>query len=119
MSTNYYIKTRDIDMAFDLIPGVTMDETHRCFSIHLAKTMPEAWKLKPVLEKHSYRTFRGLKEVLRNKNYIYKIYDEYEIEYTTDEFIKMLEEMNAVGVRGENNHRVDKDGFLWIDTEFD
>lgn len=122
MSCNYYIRTRDLDMVFDLMPRVNMLKEEREFEIHLCQT---ACGLTPSMETHSYNTFKELKDVLLNKNYKFRIVDEYNMEYKPEEFIEMIIENNKNNTpRREiypeflNDNSVDEDEFEWCDYEF-
>lgn len=123
MSLNYYIHTKDNNMAFDLMPRVEIDKENREFVIHLCQTQISAWNLKPTFECHSYSTFKELKEILLGGKYIFTIEDEYGIEISPDEFVRNMELENANGksrIRPDtqNHYTVDENGFEFIDCDF-
>jgi hypothetical protein len=122
MSLNYYIHTKDTNMAFDLMPRVKMDKENREFVIHLCQTQVPAWNLKPTFECHSYSSFKELKEILLNKEYDFVIRKEYGVEVSPEEFIKEMEEINAESKsRMEKNDKyifADEDGFEFMNCEF-
>ena len=123
MSVNYYIYTRDINMVFDLMPRVEMDTQRRSFVIHICQSLPEAWKIKPLFECHSYSTFEELKEILLKKDYYYSIEAEYGTRYSPKEFIEMMEKENRRGKsrkenKNDNVYLIDKNGFEFVDYDF-
>lgn len=123
MSLNYYIHTKDANMAFDLMPRVEMDKENREFVIHLCQTQISSWNLKPTFECHSYSTFKELKEILLGEKYDFAIKDEYGTEISPDEFVKNMESGNINGNSRikpdtQNYYTVDENGFEFIDCDF-
>ena len=124
MSVNYYIYTRDINMVFDLMPRVELNKQKRAFEIHLCQSLPEAWKIKPLFECHSYSTFEELKEILLKKEYYFAIEAEYGVRYSPEEFISMMEKENRMGKSRkdgseyDSKYLIDKDGFEFVDYDF-
>lgn len=122
MSVNYYIYTRDMNMVFDLIPRVEIDKYERAFRIHLCQSLPEAWKIKPLFECHSYSTFQELKDILLKKDYYFVIEAEYGVRYSPEKFISMMEEENKKGRSRkkykDDSYLIDDDGFEFVDYDF-
>ena len=120
MSTNYFIKTKDPEMAFDLMPRVEISKQDRCFMIHICQTQCSAWNLKPLLESHSYHSFKELKDILCNKKYTFDIVDEYGSKWEVEEFISFLEKENKGKTRKTAglNIQTDEDGYEFLDSDF-
>lgn len=122
MSTNYYIRTTDANMVFDLMPRVSIMEESRYFEIHIAQTCGS--KLKPLFEKHSYSSFEELKNILCSNIDKCKVFDEYNCEIKHNEFIEEMEKLNKIGKTriqtSLNEHGIfkDKDGYEFLDCDF-
>lgn len=129
MSCNYYLYTKDANLAFDLMPRVIMDGERRILVVHLCQTAI-GWKT--CFECHSYRSFKELKELLLKNSSLrrIKIEDEYGTRVSITTFIRWMEERNE---DCENRSRIldekdesycgsvfdDGDGFEFLDEEFD
>lgn len=124
MSCNYYIHTKDSEMAFDFLPRVEMDEENREFIIHLCQTILSK---RAIFECHGYSSFSELEERLLNKNYAFSIKDEYGKEFTPEEFITEMRDRQLKMPRREDldlNETgpweiiTDSEGFDFMDIEF-
>ena len=118
MSCNYFIITKDPEMAFDLMPRVNILQKERVFEIHLCQTIHNR---KPLFENHSYNSFKELKEILTNEKYKFHIEDEYSNKIEVNDFIKTMEKLNAMEkTRTEHYSKIkkDPDGFEFLDSDF-
>ena len=118
MSCNYFIITKDPEMAFDLMPRVNILKDERVFEIHLCQTVHN---LKPLFENHSYNSFKELKEILTNKKYDFHIEDEYSNKIEVDDFIKTMEKLNSMERTRTVQHpkiETDPEGFEFLDDDF-
>jgi hypothetical protein len=115
MSCAYYVRTKDTNMAFDLLPGVDMMKETRDYQIYLGQT---SIGNPPVLRIHSYNDFKELKKILLDTNYNFSIIDEYDKEMTPDDFIQPITE-KAHHYREHNiSHKhlmIDDDGIVWTE----
>lgn len=119
MSCNYYIKTKDAEMVFDLMPRVRILTEERVFEIHLCQT---SGNKKPLFEVHSYKNFSDLCKVLRNEKYTFIIADEYNEEIAAEDFISYMIEMTINGESRIDPKELDmfsdENGFEWFDGDF-
>ena len=122
MSMNYYLETKDANLAFDLGKRVSINHIKRRFDCHLCQTF---LSYKPLFEIHSYCSFKELKEILSERGYQFEIVDESGFEYSLDEFINMMEKANKTGksrnVQLEELSRkfhVDSEGYEFLDDDF-
>jgi len=119
MSTNYYLRTRDTELAFDLAPRVIMDIEKRYFEIHLCQIQDCFKNVKPLFETHSYQSFSDLRKLLIS-NKSFWIVDEYGRKISVEDFIAKMVKENNNNTRtvSDTNVFIDKDGFEWLDCDF-
>lgn len=124
MSCPYYIYTRDMNMAFDFAPKVSINGDYREFCIHIMTTSI-GWK--PAFEAHRphIESFRNLRELLLSGKYSFQIRDIYNNVYTPIEFIQYCIDRNNEGgksnLSGEGQGRFydDSDGYEFSDRAFE
>lgn len=132
MSTNYYMNTKDIELAGKLMPRVEFcndDKKGPFFEIHLCQFFGN---LEVSLESHSYKDWKGLKEILSDSKNSFWIENEYGTECDVSEFIRMVESHkyggkeilqrteNGISVvqKYPNHFRYDDEGYLFSDEDF-
>lgn len=116
MSCNYFLLTKDTDLAFDMCPRVSMLKETREFEIHLCQTTEDK---KPLFESHGYDSFEKLKAILRNPKHNFILKDEYENVIEINDFIKTMEWLTKNGTKRINPMiKTDPDGFDFLDCDF-
>lgn len=118
MSSNYYIKTKDSEMMFDVSKRVDIDTENRNFIIHICQSYIG---FKPIFEVHRYSSFSELKEVLNNEHYTFDIVDDFGDKIEVIDFIRIMENQNKKGKYRKSfadELIVDSDGFIFLDEWF-
>jgi len=111
---------------FEKMPGAAMDYDRKRFGIHLAQVVHV---LTPLLQTNEmFSTWKELTSYLKNNEDNIQIVSEYEIEYTADEFIQMIEEGYKEGkrrmieypeMRNHPSYYEDADGYEWCELDFE
>lgn len=92
MSCSFYAYTKNANIAFDMMPRVSMIENTREFKVHLCRTYP---KMKPLFEVHgNFWTFSELCNYLQSHKDDIIIKNEFGCEKSIDEFIAIMKSVN-------------------------
>ena len=118
MSLDYYLHTKDSELAFKLLPRVAMDGDNCEFVTHICQI---STGYKPVFESHGcYKSFTELVSMLTSSQYKFDIKDSYGLVIASNDFITHMTRLQSVGKHHESlpNSYCDDNDFMFLNDAF-